>query len=311
VKNKDFTVVSKDQISAKFYTWDPYSPENQTLKQNPNQSMRYYFQNNKTLIYELIPENMKDSFKLNNTNYTEHALNPYGFRCPEFKPNSAEYIFTGCSETFGSGGPIEESWAHILYTRLGKNKNFVNLGTPGAGWNEIIYNVVSYINEYGAPKYIFALLPNIEREPAFSNNHPRTGFFEFLFTRQNNSNFHFYNWHIKDNFFKPKFFYFKFNQKKYNNYSNLIKRRYDQMFILQNICNSLQIKLIWGSWQNNWTPLYRTFCSKKEIFPGFIDDIHFIGYDESRYIDKYDGHKPFEWHLQVSNKMFNKMNELL
>ncbi len=309
MKNKDFIIASQDQISAKFYTWDPHSPENQTLKQNFDKSAKCYFQNNKTLQWKLIPEDIKNIFKLNNTDYTEYTLNSYGFRCPEFKSNSAEYIFAGCSETFGSGGPIEDSWAHILYTKLGKNKNFVNLGSPGVGWTEIIYNIVSYINEYGAPKYIFALLPNIEREPTFGHN-PRNNFFKFLFTKKNNSSLHFFSWYIKDKFFKPKIFYFKFNQKKYNNYSNLIKRRYDQMFILQNICNALQIKLIWGSWQNNWTPLYMTFYGKKEIFPGFIDDMHFIPYDKYMYTHKYDMHRSLEWHMQVSDKMFNKMNEL-
>lgn len=58
---------------------------------------------------------------------------------------------------------LEESWAYILNKKVGNSGPYINLGVPGAGWAEIIANVFTYIENFGAPKNIFVLLPNMER----------------------------------------------------------------------------------------------------------------------------------------------------
>jgi hypothetical protein len=95
--------------------------------------------------------------------------NRYGFRSDEFTAthdDKRHLLFAGCSETYGRGGNIEESWGHMVYSSISKNTDtsgFFNLGIPGAGFKEIICEVIEYCNKYGAPDDIFILFPNLER----------------------------------------------------------------------------------------------------------------------------------------------------
>ena len=99
--------------------------------------------------------------------YTSNC-NSRGYRSDEFKKNhSAQHIlFSGCSETFGAGDIMENSWAHMTYSTISKDRDcsgFFNIGKSGAGFKEIIYGIYKYIDEFGSPDSIFILFPNVAR----------------------------------------------------------------------------------------------------------------------------------------------------
>ena len=55
-----------------------------------------------------------------NTEYSEesitYARNEYGYRCPSFQHvKRNQPLFIGCSITFGTGLPMEETWAHKVF----------------------------------------------------------------------------------------------------------------------------------------------------------------------------------------------------
>jgi hypothetical protein len=106
------------------------------------------------------------SLKIQSNKVTDlpYKINNEGFRCDNFDKNlTTELLFAGCSETFGYGGLLEDCWAYMANNELSL-KNYFNLSQPGVGYQVIIYNILSYIKEYGIPKSLFILFPNIERE---------------------------------------------------------------------------------------------------------------------------------------------------
>lgn len=97
-----------------------------------------------------------------------YNLNTNGFRGDEFikNHNKKHIIFLGCSETFGEAGELEESWSHMLYSKIAQEnevEGFYNLGSRGAGWFDIISFIPQYIENFGNPDLIFIMFPNMER----------------------------------------------------------------------------------------------------------------------------------------------------
>lgn len=90
------------------------------------------------------------------------------FRSDNFtKIHDGEHIlFSGCSETEGAGGNIEDTWSKILYDKISKTKKcsgFFNLARSGWGYQRIIDNCLIYFKKYGYPNTLFIMLPNSGR----------------------------------------------------------------------------------------------------------------------------------------------------
>jgi hypothetical protein len=91
------------------------------------------------------------------------------FRCDNFKKvhDGKHILFSGCSETEGVGGNIDDAWSHILYNKIcetEKCSGFFNLAKSGWGWNRIITNALIYFKKYGYPDVYFIMLPNHQRQ---------------------------------------------------------------------------------------------------------------------------------------------------
>jgi hypothetical protein len=113
----------------------------------------------------LTPIQIEDSIK-NNLNY---QLNSNGYRCDYFQKthDGLHLLFTGCSNTFGEGVVQDKTWTSLLHKEISKNQKvsgYYNLAICGSTIFEIIKNCYRYIRRYGAPDYIFMLLPEIERD---------------------------------------------------------------------------------------------------------------------------------------------------
>jgi hypothetical protein len=90
------------------------------------------------------------------------------FRSDNFKRvhDGKHILFSGCSETEGVGGNIEDAWPHILYNKISETEKcsgFFNLAKSGWGWNRIITNALIYFKKYGYPDAYFIMLPNHQR----------------------------------------------------------------------------------------------------------------------------------------------------
>jgi len=93
--------------------------------------------------------------------------NESGFRCDSFNQTSEfPILFSGCSQTFGTGLPLEETWSHLLYNKI---KNYKKIDIPywslAVGGSSIelqsifLYHFIDLLK----PKLIFMLMPPIYR----------------------------------------------------------------------------------------------------------------------------------------------------
>lgn len=158
----------------------------------------------------------------------EYKLNNFAFRSDQFKKehDGTHVIFSGCSETFGEGGPIEENWSYRVYSKLLENNNlsgYFNLARPGATWEDIMLNINKYINEYSKPDIIIMLLPNMPRN---------------------------YSYYEDEGIWKVNFDWIANRKDKeyFNIYSSLFVTKMVSLnnFIL--FCNSIGIKIVWSTW---------------------------------------------------------------
>ena len=97
-----------------------------------------------------------------------YKLNNNNFRCDNFieNHNKKHVLFSGCSNTFGMGLKIEETWANKTYQKI-KNESecsgYFNIGVPGNNIYNSILNIFKYCKYYGNPDIVFINLPEITR----------------------------------------------------------------------------------------------------------------------------------------------------
>lgn len=106
-----------------------------------------------------------------------YKINNYGYRSDDITKEDASnnFLFSGCSNTFGVGIPLESIWAYQLHEELGGEK-FINLGMNSGSHKTIVYDIYSYIRNFGKPKGIFILFPNMERQIGFTDEEDKNIF---------------------------------------------------------------------------------------------------------------------------------------
>jgi hypothetical protein len=98
-----------------------------------------------------------------------YKINNYGYRSDDIDKESApnNFLFSGCSNTFGIGIPYESIWAYQINEELSGEK-FINLGINSGSHKTIVFDIFSYIRKFGKPKGVFVLFPNMERHIGFT-----------------------------------------------------------------------------------------------------------------------------------------------
>ncbi len=93
----------------------------------------------------------------------EYARNSDGYRSEEFQ-KTPNFLFAGCSETFGESAEYETTWAYKLFNRLKEgNDSYCNVSMPGIDVSIIIFNIMMFIEKYQKPKNIFIIFPGFNR----------------------------------------------------------------------------------------------------------------------------------------------------
>jgi hypothetical protein len=295
-KRKNYELSINDAIffSKKFYAWAHYD----------NFLHNEIYQHKKTFYCTIkVSENeLQDFFK--------YTLNNYGFRSDNFKKENPDFLYAGCSETFGQGGPIEDSWPHMLNKKLNNNGSYINVSFPGAGWSEIISNVFTYIEKFGIPKNIFLLLPNIERRTIYGfaplGKLSKIKLFRNWIEEDKSTKPYFYLWWVpgmsRDGNKYPR----KYRLNSYQ-YKSLFLQRYDQIRTLSKVCNALGINLTFAinsDIENNYFDLIKQ--TNKEDLKSFfqLQTTEFLATLKEPSIGKYDGHRAANWHQFVANEMY-------
>jgi hypothetical protein len=90
----------------------------------------------------------------------EYILNSLGFRSDEINFKK-DFLFSGCSFTFGVGVPENGTWVSHIANNL--NIEYHNLASCGKSVTWIVNNLFNYFKSYGNPKVLLCLFPNFSR----------------------------------------------------------------------------------------------------------------------------------------------------
>lgn len=247
LKDAKFFDKKNDLLENTFNTYDfqSLSPKgfdynwNRAFFQHPEMVMNewkekfnYTFENNKHMFDLIPPENVREEAK----NWKiQYAYNSHFFRCDEFKTNhdGMHIVFSGCSNTEGVGLNISNAWPTVLYDWLKQKNNlsgYFNLGRAGHGHVKIISDFINYVNNYGAPQYLFILMPNLLRR--------------FVWNNEKDQGWHFMqNDPITD--ININTFSQQYNSKEYQ--QSLPMFIYNWA-LFENYCKSIGTKLVWSTW---------------------------------------------------------------
>jgi hypothetical protein len=119
-------------------------------------------------FWENTKKNLKkNGFSISQDNF--YKINSHGLRSQEFDDNhdGLHVLFAGCSNTFGLGSFLEDTWSYKLYKKISektKTSGYFNVGSPGATISEIAYQIFVYCKRYGYPDFVFINLPDYYRE---------------------------------------------------------------------------------------------------------------------------------------------------
>ena len=115
-----------------------------------------------------------DYLKKYNLDILKEEINEFGFRSDEFIENHNKFhvVFSGCSNTWGTGIVKEELWSYKTYKLISQNKEcsgYFNLGILGTSPASIIINLFKYFKRYGNPNAIFINFPDTLRFFCYNN----------------------------------------------------------------------------------------------------------------------------------------------
>jgi hypothetical protein len=238
----------------------------------------------------------------------EYKLNNYGFRSDDFlsSESSQNILFGGCSNTFGIGLPNDFTWSN-QFNKIHGGLKYISIAVNGSTADVIISNVNTYINKIGKPKGIVLLFPNIERVTVVQ---PHT----------------FYD-DQKVLYLVSACKMYQYDQDSKETITDLdisknylLLRFYQNVYALELLCKSLDIPLMWSTWDhklnndirenffgllNDYVDLYN-----KKYFSNFAD---FPALPNSPYVEaSRDGHPSGEtqrtWAAILSEAWKQKFN---
>lgn len=134
--------------------------------------------NNVPDIYNIDNINSKkdvvEHLKKYNSDILQEEINKFMFRSDDFieKHDKFHVVFSGCSNTWGSGLLKEELWSYKTYKLITQDKKcsgYFNLGILGTSSSFIIINLFKYFKKYGNPNVIFINFPDSLRFFAYDN----------------------------------------------------------------------------------------------------------------------------------------------
>jgi len=227
----------------------------------------------------------------------KYNMNSLCFRSKEIltlDSKNINILTSGCSNSMGWGIFKKNTWSNYLYEDFKLLKNNINIDDisySGASIHSIIRNINAFINNYGTPNYIFICFPPITRNLYYYSK--QNGFVNAFL--------------INKHLMQPIEIQKKYS-KEYVHENNLLFAT-TLLYMLESICVSKGIKLVWTSWNEDDCNIF-----KKLNFNNFIDikEINSIVVNNLKN-DPYwecakDGvHFGVKWHKQVSTVFFNRI----
>jgi hypothetical protein len=228
----------------------------------PNMGLNKHFLSNKK--FSILKDNFSSFYVPEPFNsYTDQGIEYYhnrdGRRCDNFSKETAQenFLFAGCSYTYGTGLPYQHTWAYKLNKDL-NGENFYNVGMPARNFQVIINDIYTYIRLFGKPKTIFLLLPDLKRDHVvrLETNLEQGDYYEVypIVSMSFNS---------KD----PEKESYNKKDHKYLNMEKVYYDFYNTMSQLEDYLESLEIPFLWTTW-DQW---FQKSLAGEKIFKNYFE----------------------------------------
>jgi hypothetical protein len=199
------------------------------------------------LPYGWGPGDVKEKYD----SYNSYTLNSYNCRGPEFS-SGVDFIFAGCSQTFGIGVPDDGVWPKFVAENL--NSTYANLSMLGAGMEWITDSIYRYVNTFGKPnRGIIVLAPDYYRVDVLVDNilnscdrHRVTDYVPQYYD-DNNLDFRLVTCHL-DNSYPVSYMKKPFSVSHTMLEAEALRRSIKAVRDLEIFCEQAGIPLIWSTW---------------------------------------------------------------
>jgi len=159
-----------------------------------------------------------------------YQYNTFGFRSVEFS-SKIDILTAGCSHTFGTGLPFEYTWSQQLQSMI-PNHQIATIAWPGYSVQKIISMIFKYCKNIGNPKMIICNFPD---------------FYRMLFLLKDSYKIIGYYPNIGENYSYDKIKKKEILKSLPSEYWGFYIS-YDYILMLEQYCDSNNIKLIWSTW---------------------------------------------------------------
>lgn len=184
--------------------------------------------------------------------YKHKRINSLGYRGPEFS-SSNDFLFLGCSQTWGYSFEQEEVWPKFLSDKI--EKTYSNISAPGDSVQSQVAKAFSYFKEFGHPKYVIGILPfarfefpyisdtvvfkSLQPKPVFDKNEIPKVYFADIYIEYD----------LNNTKFAPSFSKTPHDVREF--FPIELALYYNNIFIsiLEQYCESNNIKLLWSFWE--------------------------------------------------------------
>jgi len=190
-----------------------------------------------------------------------------------------EFIFSGCSQTFGIGIHQQDIWGEIIAKN--NDVSYLNFGQSGAGMRTIVKNLFGYFKVYGHPKYLRILAPDFLRFQFIKS--PEVDSIKTKILPSTTNEF----LNFIDTFAMPdrdnteKYFKSPINIQDIMPFSYIIQENIDYINMLESYISQTDIDFKWSTWSPELRLFFNTnkdlFNFKYYIEPNFM----FGHYDKS------------------------------
>jgi hypothetical protein len=185
-----------------------------------------------------------------------YILNSKGYRGDELS-KSTELVFSGCSYTYATGLEDQYIWGNILADSLGMSRS--NLGKEGWSTQAIVKNLFSYFEEYGNPKILVCLFPDLQRMMAALNPYVLRGFSrsDARFEDKSEHEQTFCHTHLReyDISLRPKYSKMPYAWEDVIPIEMPIMTSFHYLHMLIQYCKAADIKFYWSTWNYDFSDL--------------------------------------------------------
>lgn len=188
----------------------------------------------------------KSGHKNDNIKYEYNTL---CYRGKEFEVEE-NLLIAGCSQTFGMGVEESDIWGNKVAEHFGVKAS--NLSIPGASTESIINNIFAYFKEYGHPKVLLALFPDMYRFQIPTNRESITSFSVRNEDEDNYGSPYLTYLYLDmiDQEKKPKYQKLPFDVEQVLTPDIPFFHNMKSIIILNQYCNAVGIKFYWASWRD-------------------------------------------------------------